>query len=250
MEGGPGAVPFLLVHGLASNARMWDGVAVRLGERGYPSAAVDLRGHGQSPKPDTGFDMVSVSDDLAELIKTEGWDRPVAVGQSWGGNVVVELAWRFPELVRGAVGIDGGTIELAPRFETWDACVAALSPPPLAGTPLVEIEQRLRATHPDWPETGIEGALANFEVRADGTVAPWLTLERHLQILRGLWQHRPSERLGAMEVPVLLVPAEPAGRFPPGVKVVPMEGDHDLHAQHPVAVADLLVEHVENGFFR
>ena len=41
----------------------------------------------------------------------------------------------------------------------------------------------IRAMHPDWPETGIPGTLANVEVRADGTIAPWLTLDRHLAIL-------------------------------------------------------------------
>ena len=121
--------PFLLVHGLASNARMWDGVVARLRQRGYPSAAVDLRGHGPGPKPDTGYDFATITDDLASLIKDEGWDRPVAVGQSWGGNVVVELAWRFPELVRGVVGIDGGAIELSARFPSWEACKQALRVP-------------------------------------------------------------------------------------------------------------------------
>ena len=40
--------PFLLVHGLASNARMWDGVAMALVARGLAAITVDLRGHGRS----------------------------------------------------------------------------------------------------------------------------------------------------------------------------------------------------------
>jgi pimeloyl-ACP methyl ester carboxylesterase len=242
-------VQFLLVHGLASNARMWDGVSGRLGERGYPSFAVNLRGHGPGPKADDGYDMATVTGDLAELIKRMGWDRPVAVGQSWGGNVVVELGWCFPELVRGVAGIDGGAIDLQSRFADWEACEAALKPPALIGTPVVEMERRFRAAHPDWPESGIQGALASFEVRADGTVAPWLSLEHHLQVLRGLWEHRPLVRLAELQVPALLVPAGPSALPVEGARVVPMVGDHDLHAQHPVAVADLLVDQVENGYF-
>jgi pimeloyl-ACP methyl ester carboxylesterase len=249
MPGVDGAVVFLLVHGLASNARLWDGVAVRLAERGHPSAAVDLRGHGLSPKPDEGYDMAAVATDLAELIKREGWDRPVVVGQSWGGNVVVELGWRYPELVQGVVGVDGGAIDLASRFAEWEACKAALTPPVLAGTRLDETERRLRAVHPDWPETGITGTLANFEVRRDGTVAPWLTLDHHLAILRGLWEHHPLDRFPEMEVPVMLVPAHADSEAIPGVLVVPIVGDHDIHAQHPVVLADVLVDHLESGFF-
>ena len=46
------AAPFVLVHGLASNARMWDGVACELADRGHLAVTVDLRGHGRSAKPD------------------------------------------------------------------------------------------------------------------------------------------------------------------------------------------------------
>ena len=58
------------------------------------------------------------------------------------------------------------------------------------------------------PETGIAGALANFEVRNDGTIAPWLTYDHHMTVLRGLWDHHPSERFRDLRVPVLLVPAD------------------------------------------
>ncbi|MFM7964797.1 MAG: alpha/beta fold hydrolase, partial [Actinomycetota bacterium] len=81
----------LLVHGLASNARLWDGAADALVELGYHVIAVDQRGHGQSDKPDEGYDMQSVADDLASLITALQLDRPVVAGQCWGGNVVIEL---------------------------------------------------------------------------------------------------------------------------------------------------------------
>src|SRR5205814_1709852 len=84
-------VPFLLVHGLASNARMWDGVASALAGLGHPVAAVDQRGHGRSDKPDSGYDFITVTDDLVAVLDGLGFERSVAVGQSWGGNVVVEL---------------------------------------------------------------------------------------------------------------------------------------------------------------
>ncbi|MBV9254611.1 MAG: alpha/beta fold hydrolase, partial [Actinobacteria bacterium] len=164
---------------------MWDGVVEELQALGHPAATVDQRGHGRSDKPDHGYDMARVADDAAAVVEALGWSRPVVVGQSWGGNVVIELAHRHPELVAGVVAVDGGTIELARPFPEWEACGAAMRPPPTTGTPLADLEQMLRGLHPDWPESGIAGMLANWEVRADGTVAPWLTLERHLLILRG-----------------------------------------------------------------
>lgn len=250
---GAGKVPFILVHGLASNARLWDGVAAELAGAGHPVLAVDQRGHGRSSKPDAGYDMTTVTDDLREVVTASGFDRPVVVGQSWGGNVVVELAARFPGVARAIGCVDGGAIELARQFPDWEDCALALRPPSMVGTPLSDVETMLRHTHQDWPESGIAGTLACFEVRDDGTIAPWLNLERHLLVLRGLWEHRPSERLPLLEEPVLFLVARSADDDRSKVqgiedvvadldrvRIESIDGHHDLHAQHPARVASLL----------
>lgn len=253
----PGAGrPFLLVHGLASNLRMWDGVAERLAAAGHRVVAVDLRGHGRSDKPDGGYDMTTVAADVATLIDVLDLDRPWVAGQSWGGNVVLELAWADAQAVSGIACVDGGWIELAARFPDWATCERQLRPPTTGGMAAATIERGLREAHPDWPETGIQGALACFEVREDGTVAPWLTLERHLCVLRGLWEHRPSSRYPDLRMPVLLLPARHDGgaahmgteaavavaeQALPVSRTTWLDGDHDLHAQHPDLVADALL---------
>jgi pimeloyl-ACP methyl ester carboxylesterase len=246
-------VAFLLVHGLASNLHLWDGVAEALAGDGHPVASVDLRGHGTSAKPEEGYDFTTLTDDLRSVLDAVGFDRAVVAGQSMGANVALELAWRFPDRVRGVACIDGGWIELSGRFPDWKSCAAALAPPATAGRPLVEIEAMLRRHHPHWPDSGVQAALACFERRPDGTVAPWLTLERHFTLLRAMWGHRPSTRYPEVTVPVLLVPAgdgSVAGRAREEVEAAAaalprnyvhwMAGDHDLHAQHPTAVATLL----------
>jgi pimeloyl-ACP methyl ester carboxylesterase len=256
----PGDAPaFLLVHGLASNLRLWDGVAARLAAAGHRVVAVDLRGHGRSDKPDGGYDVGTVAADLAVLVERLDLDRPIAVGQSWGGNVVLELAWAHPDAVGAIACVDGGWIELADRFADWDTCRATLAPPPTTGVALAAIERGFRQAHPDWPDTGIAGALACFEVRADGTVAPWLGPEHHLAVLHGLWSHRPSTRYPGIAVPVLLLPAGlPGGHDHPTTVAVAVaersladsrtawiDGDHDLHAQHPDLVAAELLASAE-----
>ena len=248
---------FVLVHGLASNARLWDGVAKALQTRGMRAVAVDQRGHGLSDKPDGGYDMSTVAADLHSLLDVLGLERPVVVGQSWGANVVVELAAAFPGRTRGVVAVDGGFIDLSTRFTSWEQCEAALAPPRFAGTPMSQFEGWIRSAHPDWPEDGITGTLANVEVRSDATVAPWLTFERHLQVLHGLWKHTPFERLGAVVEPILWMPADsgPAAwaddkraALARVLEVHPRSevawfspADHDLHAQFPDRVAQLLV---------
>ena len=245
---------YVLVHGLASNARLWDGVAGHLAARGYRVVAVDQRGHGRSSKPDHGYDFSSITDDLRALIDRLDLDAPVIAGQSWGGNVVVEFAARFPGRAHAIAAIDGGVIELSRQFPDWDLCAEALAPPQLDGVALTRVESLIRTSHPDWPEEGIAATLANFEVRANGTIRPWLSRSNHMQILRSLWEHRPSERFGSISDPVLFIPArdrnggrvasqesldDAVSRLADG-RVQWMEGDHDLHAQHPAAVADAL----------
>ena len=264
-----GGLPVLLVHGLASNARLWDGVAAELAGRDHPVAAVDQRGHGRSDKPDDGYDFETLTADLLAVVGGLGWDggRVLAAGQSWGGNVVVELAARHPEALLAAVAVDGGTIELSSSFADWPTAEAALTPPRFAGTPLADFEAMLRRSHPDWPEPGIQGTLGNVEVCPDGTVRPWLTLARHLTILRQLWEHHPVEAMARIAVPVLIIPAgRPEGRasrheagkreatraalaaLPTGA-VRWVDGDHDLHAQHPAVIAGLLEAAADGSVF-
>src|ERR1035437_6884104 len=121
---GPSGAPFLLVHGLASNARLWDGVARRLAEAGHTSAAVDLRGHGHSDNPDTGYAFATISENLQALVGSLGpaFARPILVGQSWGANVVLDFAVRYPDLARGIVLVDGGLTDMRDAFPTWEVC--------------------------------------------------------------------------------------------------------------------------------
>jgi pimeloyl-ACP methyl ester carboxylesterase len=245
--------PMLLVHGLASNARMWDGVAQELSARGHRVVAVDLRGHGQSTKPDDGFDFTTITDDVHAVIESLGGEKPVVAGQSWGGNVVIELAARFPGLTHAVACVDGGLIELSDEFRTWEECAERLAPPYLEGMPASRLEAALRATHPDWPDAGIRAMLANFELRDDGTVAPWLSRANHMTILHALWEHHPRERYPLIAEPVLMIAAKaaeaPAGKEAAVERAMArlrrgsalwIAGDHDLHAQHPIAIADAL----------
>ena len=257
----------LLVHGLASNARLWSDCGAALAELGHRTAAVDLRGHGLSSKPDDGYDFATITADVLAVLDGLGFDRPLVAGQSWGGNVVIELAATAPDRIRGVAAVDGGTIELQDRFSTWDEVAESLRPPALAGTAAARMFAMMRAGHPDWPHAGIEGAMANFEVLADGTIRPWLTLDRHLLILRALWEHRPSAVFGGLRVPVLFVPADSGiaawthdkeASIAAATEAIPdglsrtvwfSPADHDLHAQHPQRLAAVLHEACHDGFF-
>ena len=249
---------WVLVHGLASNARLWDGVARRLAAMGASVIAVDQRGHGRSGKPNDGYDMTSVANDLAALVEAVGWQRPILVGQSWGGNVVVETARHHPWAAGGVGCVDGGFIRLRDRFPTWDECASVLAPPHLIGVPEREIRLRIDTMCADWPVEGRDGTMANFEVRPDGTIAPWLDRDRHMAVLRGLWEHDPLAALADVLVPVRFLVADSGeaswsnsrhAAVDAAVAATPVSdavwfpgAHHDVHAQRPDEVTSVLVD--------
>jgi pimeloyl-ACP methyl ester carboxylesterase len=264
------AAPYVLVHGLASNARLWDGVARRLADAGRNAVAVDLRGHGRSGKPDTGYDFATIAGDLRSLIVALGHEfgRPVLAGQSWGASVVLDFAVRHPDLVRGIVLVDGGLTNLADAFPSWDLCWHRLAPPQLVGLPLASVEGYFRTNHADWPEEGIEGSLDNFEIRSDRTIAPWLARDNHERILRAMWEQDTMSLWRSLRVPALVIPVEggqddwtrakragaesavvSAGSNGTPVLVRWFGGDHDVHAQHPVELAGAMLEAERSGLF-
>ena len=263
--------PFLLVHGLSSNARLWDDVAAALADAGHETVAVDLRGHGLSQAPDDGYDTPTSADDLAALIGVLGLtgDRaPVVVGQSWGGNVVLTLAARHPGAVAGVACVDGGWIRVHDRFATFEDCWTALAPPRFEGLRYADLARAIRAGHRDWPAAGLEATLANLVELPDGGVRARLDRAHHREIVRSMYGSDPADTYPGVAVPALLVPAagpEPvdgeAARFD-GTRAAVLEAaaalpdaeirwypgaDHDLHAQHPQRLATDLLDLAERA---
>ncbi len=255
---------FLLVHGLASNARLWDMTALELARLGHRVAALDLRGHGESDKPDHGYDFPTLIADIVTVSDVLELGAPILAGQSLGANLVLEAAWVRPGNSSGIACVDGGTIELSSSFPGWSDAAKVLAPPRLTGTEVRAMTAMLREAHPGWPESGIQSTLANFAIRDDGTVAPRLSFDNHMRILRSLWEHKPSTRFATLRVPALFIFAGGSGSGPPGKhesakaaeEATPVarvywfdDADHDIHAQYPVELAALFDSNVQDGFF-
>ncbi|HKX74099.1 MAG TPA: alpha/beta hydrolase [Acidimicrobiia bacterium] len=259
----PGARPqFLLVHGLASNARLWDEVADQLATAGYGVHSVDLRGHGRSDRPSAGYDFATLTTDLSEVIRQLGIAPVVAIGQSFGGNLCLELAAIEPHLVSSLALIDGGFIDLSVTFPDWAAAEAALTPPPLPLVDFASATRQAEARFQGFSARGVAAQLANLEPDGDGRIRRRLPLSAHLEILRHLYQHRPLQRAPSVTQPVLIVAADNQDssdkqqRVGALVAALPqaeahwIAGHHDLHAQQPETVAKLIIQAVERGFLR
>jgi pimeloyl-ACP methyl ester carboxylesterase len=209
---GEGA-PFVLLHGLASSCRTWDLVAPDLSLAGHRVVAIDQRGHGLSEQADEGYDFPTLSRDLRRVLGTLALDRPILVGQSWGASVVLHFGAAHPGRARGLALVDGGFSDLQLRDGAdWDRVSRELSPPKLEGKSKEEIRRRVARANPEWRPEAVEAALGCFETLPDGTVRPWLSRDRHMRILRVLWEQRPAEWYPRVREPVVLCAAE-NGRY-------------------------------------
>ncbi len=247
--------PFLLVHGLASNARLWDAAAMHLAAAGHRVVAVDQRGHGRSDEPPDGYDNDTCAADLAALCDALGLtgDRtPIAAGQSWGGNVVLSLAAKHHAAAAVAL-LDGGWLRLRGRFETFDECWARLAPPDFSGVSMSDITARVLNHHLSWPPESRTSAFGNFVETSDGGVRARLSRAHHESILRSMWRSDPRELYPLVDVPVLLMPAagpdDADAEVARALESIPRVdvrwyagADHDLHAQQPSRVAADLLE--------
>jgi long-chain acyl-CoA synthetase len=101
-ERGAGTEAILFAHGVLLDRRMFDAQVQALADK-YRCIAFDSRGHGASDVPETGYDMDSLTDDAATLIRELGCGPVHFVGHSMGAFVGLRLAARHPDLVRSLV---------------------------------------------------------------------------------------------------------------------------------------------------
>jgi len=210
-----GGRPALLLHGLASNARIWERVAPALAEAGLAPVALDLRGHGLSDKPEDGYELATFSADLRAAVRDLDLQAPILIGHSWGAGLALHLAasglgeGNSPAAI---VLVDGGISQLDDLpGATWERVSEVLAPPNLAGMRQQDLLKRLsdpsRRWQPD-PQS-LDITLANFEVLPDDTVQPRLRRDHHMRLLRALYEFRTYEAFERVRCPTLVVSARP-----------------------------------------
>ncbi len=263
--------PIVLLHGLASTCRIWDLVAPILAHD-FAVFALDHRGHGESDKPDHGYEFASIADDLHAFIGRLDVESPVIVGHSWGGNVAVQYAATYPTVPSGLCLVDGGTIEVSASPDmTLERARSDMAPPDFSDKTIDELRAMAKSRDFGFELTPqvLEAMSANFRVLADRTVRPNLSRENHMKIIDEMWAHKPSALYESVQAPVLMMPArgkdwqfgeewdrrkldgiEVASQRLPASKTVWLEDSvHDVPLQRPELVAKTIREHILNGFF-
>ena len=143
----------MLVHGVTSSSRTWWRVGPALAERGYRVLAVDLHGHGVSPRTQAGLSVADLADDVAETVEAATAKAPAVpvdrlVGHSLGALLALELVGRRPGFARRLVVEDppgSGSIDWADLAAGIEADTRRAVTDPEA------LRRDLEAANPAWP---------------------------------------------------------------------------------------------------
>jgi pimeloyl-ACP methyl ester carboxylesterase len=101
--------PIVILHGIFGTSDNWVGIAKILSEN-HQVFLLDLRNHGHSPWADE-FDYQVMSEDLWEFIQDHSLDKPLLIGHSMGGKVVMQFDLNHPNIAHKIVIVD-----IAPKF--------------------------------------------------------------------------------------------------------------------------------------
>jgi pimeloyl-ACP methyl ester carboxylesterase len=91
--------PVILLHGWPQTSASWKYILPVLAEK-YTVIAPDLRGLGDSTKPDSGYDTNTLATDIHELVEALGFDKIFIAGHDWGGATAYSYASLFRDEVR------------------------------------------------------------------------------------------------------------------------------------------------------
>ena len=96
----------VLVHGLAANRAFWYGAYALPLAKHFRITLFDIRGHGYSERPATGYTPTIMAADLAGLVDDLKIEQFSLVGHSFGGTLSLEYACTHPERVKRLAILD------------------------------------------------------------------------------------------------------------------------------------------------
>src|SRR5262245_265924 len=113
---GVGKPALVFIHGWTCNRTFFAPQAEHFA-RQHRVVSLDLRGHGDSDKPQGVYPVSAYADDIAFLVERLGLGKVVAIGHSLGGISVLQLAAAYPDKVAGIVMVDPAPLVFPPELK-------------------------------------------------------------------------------------------------------------------------------------
>lgn len=235
--------PLVLIHGHTLNLRMWDSQVPSL-VRDHRVIRYDVRGHGRSDSPPTGYAYPLYAEDLAALLAYVEVERVAVIGMSMGGAIALEFALRYPQRVEALVLVSS-VLDGYEFSQEWNAFWKPFAQMIRANGPRAAIEA-MWLDHPMF--STLRRSPTKFYVFRDLvlTYAGGEYLAAQPTRLPRTW--RQIERLGEIAAPTLVIAGERdvpdilavadvlAGRIPGAEKQVIPDAGHMVNMEQPGAL--------------
>lgn len=202
-QAGSGEPPFVFVHGWCCDHTFFAPQFDHF-RQAHAVTTYDLRGCGESARPEDGYDIPTLSDDLAWLCEELGLVRPIVVGHSLGGMMGIELAATHPSVPRAVIAVDPGPIDMLPEARA-------------------DFEQLLATLEGEGGEAGrrayVEGMFLPYDdpARSHRIVETMcaVPLDVAAAVIRGVLSWDGPAALAGCETPLLVLRSRPGGSNDP-----------------------------------
>ena len=155
--------PVLFVHAWALSSAMWSYQIAELGQRGCHCIGFDRRGHGRSDVPNSGYDLDSLADDLADVIEQLDLHDLALVGMSMGSNEILHYVGRHGTERIAKIALLGPTTPFV--LQTADNAY---------GAPQAYFEQTWAAWASDFPKWIEDNKLPFFTPETSVQMMEWV----------------------------------------------------------------------------
>lgn len=263
----------IMVHGLAANRAFWFAHASALAAH-YRVTLFDLRGHGYSDMPDTGYSASTLGRDILDLMDALRIDRAALAAHSYGGAAALEAAIAAPDRITHLALFDA-------RVQRLQAAMRLHDLPTLSPYETAVAEASGRAYGYDWEhdeQVGFRFLEATARLRVDAldeglrdpftpfgegrgavrAARQWLRLLDHEGVREELV--RPgsdADTIAQLPMPVLLMYAGDSRCLPSGAALRGLlpraryvelpSGGHFFPAAEAASVIDRLRELLDSG---
>ena len=202
----------LLVPGLMAPAWTWAPVARRLAGRRRVVVA-DLRGHGLSDAPSSGYDLATLAADLVAVADGAGLDRVVLGGHGFGGCIAATAAAAMGERCAGLVLLDGGfeRIETVTGLDADEFLRGLDEPPEVMRSMAAWLADRRAFGPPSWDADQERAARDAVVETAAGRVVRAVRPFVVEAVVRSMFGYDPAPTLAGVLAPVTALVALASG---------------------------------------
>lgn len=188
--GGKGKV-LLFLAGLGNSAHIFDDLAPKFTDR-FRVLALTRRGHGQSDKPATGYDIPTLTEDIRQFLDQLNIKRVTLVAHSFGGDEMTRFAITYPDRVDKLIYLDAA-------YDRADLATEAFSKNPFPSPRPTKEELASLAGYREWWKRNrgfwsdaVETDLRETSLAPDGAIKATLSREVGQAIFKNAAEFRPD----------------------------------------------------------